>query len=503
MHGRRSVWAGKRRLLFVASVVFWVSSVGPSAAEASNEALLRLLQVLKDRGSITAEEYDDIRRVAEGSEPLAPALAAPVSGAFRVVPALALVPAPAQAPTAAAPSSPATTEARVAAIEKRVDDQAKSLSGKWYEKVGLRGYTQFRFSEVLSRQGLALDVPNDRSVNENESFMIRRGRFVFSGDPTEHLGLYAQFDFNGSTGAADYSLQMRDLYADISLNQTKTWRVRLGQSKVPYGWVNLQSSQNRAALERPDALNSAVEGERDLGASLMWASTEARRRFRDLTALGLKGSGDYGVAALGAYMGQGLNRADQDGDVHLTGRLSYPFKLASGQFVELGLQGYSGRFVSPVQAITVNGTAVTPAQRGDGILDQRFAATAIWYPQPFGVEAEWTVGRGPTLSRDNRTIDVDSLHGGYVQVNYRQRSALGTWFPFSRWNYYDGARKFARNAPRTKVNELDLGMEFAKWAEVELTAMYTRTFSRTRTGTFPYGRTTGGHRVGLQVQWNY
>jgi hypothetical protein len=38
----------------------------------------------------------------------------------------------------------------------------------------------------------------------------------------------------------------------------KEYRVRIGQSKVPYGFENLQSSQNRLSLDRNDALNSAV-----------------------------------------------------------------------------------------------------------------------------------------------------------------------------------------------------------------------------------------------------
>jgi hypothetical protein len=49
------------------------------------------------------------------------------------------------------------------------------------------------------------------------------------------------------------------------------------------------------------------------------------------------------------------------------------------------------------------------------------------------------------------------------------------------------------------VNELDFGLEFAKWAEVELTGMFTHTFTRTRTSTFPYGLTRDANRFGLQV----
>jgi hypothetical protein len=81
-------------------------------------------------------------------------------------------------------------------------------------------------------------------------------------------------------------LQARDVYADVSLDPAREFRVRLGLSKVPYGFSNLQSSQNRYALERPDALNSAVEGERDLGAYFIWAPYDIRNRYKDLVKAG-------------------------------------------------------------------------------------------------------------------------------------------------------------------------------------------------------------------------
>lgn len=469
-----------RRQVIAAAIIatgLWLGL--PSRSDAANEALVKLLEVLRDRGSITPAEYDMIRRVADAPEGPAPAIP------------------PATAPPA--PAAPAALDAKAT-----TDVVNKALAGKWYEKIGLRGYTQLRYSEVLEHDGPPIDVPADRSVNENETFIIRRGRLVFSGDPTAHLALYAQMDFNGSTGTGDYALQMRDLYADVALDRQKAWRIRIGQSKVPFGFVNMQSSQNRAPFERPDALNSAVEGERDLGASLMWASPEARRRFRDLTGLGLKGSGDYGVVAIGAYSGQGLNRPDQNGNPHVVARVSYPFKLKSGQYVEVGVQGYTGTFLSPVTSIAAGGTTFTPSEPARGQTDRRMAATFVWYPQPFGIETEWTIGQGPALSDDLRRIEVDDLHGGYVQVHYLHRSqAAGTWFPFTRWHYYDGGRKFGRNAPRERINEVDLGVEFAKWAEVEVTGQYTHTFERTRTSAYPYGLTRKGNRIGLQVQWNY
>ena len=474
-------------------------------AHASNEALLRLLRILRDRGSITAEEYDELRVSAEAPDPAAP----PVAGGQpdRTAPA-----SPIQTQESATKVLTTTDQAldtRIQALEAEVAEQdpeaavKKALANKWYERLGLRGYTQFRFTQVAQGEGAPLEVPADRSVNENESFLIRRGRFVVSGDVSNHLALYAQADFNASTGAADYSLQMRDLYADVNLDEKKAFRVRLGQSKVPFGWVNMQSSQNRGPTERPDALNSAVEGERDYGMYLMWASPVARQRYRDLVSQGLKGSGDYGSVAVGVYSGQGLNRSDQNGEPHVVARWAYPFKLASGQFFEVGAQGYYGKYVSTTQAITTGGATFTPSRPSDGLTDQRLALTAVWYPQPFGVEAEWNVGRGPELSDDLRTITSQSLQGGYVQVNYRKAKGTASLFPFVRWQYYDGGRKFARNSPHMDVNEIDFGVELARWTELELTMIYTRTFERTRTGLFPYDVSRDANRLGFQVQWNY
>ena len=378
---------------------------------------------------------------------------------------------------------------------------------KWYEKLSIRGYTQLRYHPIVSKgdEGPEISVPNDRTVDEdNQTFNIRRGRFILSGDVTDHLFLYAQVDFAGSVGSGlDFAVQTRDLYADIAIDDAKEHRFRVGQSKVPFGWVNLQSSQNRAPLERPDALNQAVEGERDIGVFYMWAPAEIRKRFRELVSSGLKGSGDYGVVAFGAYSGQGLNRSDVNGEPHFVARASYPFKLDNGQFVEVGVQGYTGRFVPTTGSIElVEDEPFTPALHNRGVLDQRAAATFVYYPQPFGVEVEYTIGRGPELDTTDLEIDDQFLHGGYVQLSYRIEDSTGVWFPFVRYHYFEGGRKFARNAPGQVVQELDIGLEWSPRPEVELTAMYTRTLDRTNTGSAPYEQATGD-RFGLQLQFNY
>jgi hypothetical protein len=375
----------------------------------------------------------------------------------------------------------------------------------WYQRFTVRGYVQLRYSDVSQGDGPVLEIPADRSVNPNETFMLRRGRVVLSGDITDRAALYAQVDLSASTGSGDYAAQLRDLYADIALDAAKEWRVRVGQSKVPFGWVNMQSSQNRAPLERPDALNSAAEGERDIGAFLMWAPTESRAIFRDLVSQGLKGSGDYGVFAAGLYSGQGLNRSDRNGDPHVLLRYSRPFKLASGQFFEVGVQAYSGDFVVTTQPITVNGVSLTPTAPVGGTTDRRIGVSAIWYPQPLGVEMEWNTGKGPVLSSDFQSIEEDNIDGGYVQLTYRRlrQDSARVLTPFVRWQKFEGGRKFGTNAPRMVVDEWELGVEFAPRPEIELVALYGHTNERTRTSTFPYAASEDADRIGLQFQWNY
>ncbi len=488
---------------FLALLTAITVALPPSMPVSASPAMEKLFYILKQKGSITSDEYDLLiatmkaEDAAEKKTP-APAAAASTGGLEKRL-------AQTEEQLSNLSSNLFQTKSQVEEISRISDNTSPStlsktdldalLSDKWYERIKLKGYMQFRGDALLRQSGGELNVPADALASDGQTFGVRRGRLTFSGDVTDHLYIYAQLDYFGSAAGVNV-LQARDYYADISLDPAREFRVRFGMSKVPFGWANLQSSQNRLALERPDAINSAVEGERDFGAFFMWAPYHIRNRFKDLVKMGLRGSGDYGVIAIGAYNGQGLNRADLNGQPHYIARVAYPFELSNGQFVELALNGYTGKFVP-----TTAGPGA-PTFGGGGVKDQRVGVSAIIYPQPFGLEAEWNWGQGPQLNTASNTIIAQSLQGGYVQACYRHVFAdQKELIPFVRWQTYNGGRKFATNAPRDQVDEIGLGVRYIPYPELELSLMYNRG-TRTNTAVAPFPDVKYDY-IGMQAQINF
>ncbi len=396
--------------------------------------------------------------------------------------------------------------------------KSDSKSKKWYDRLSIRGYAQFRYNATLFEEDDSAPAQHtgDRSVGNNQSFLIRRARLILSGDVSDHMYVYIQPDFAstppGSTDANQFA-QIRDWYGDLYIDEEKVYRFRIGQSKIPFGWENLQSSSNRLALDRSDSLNSAVRNERDLGLFFYWTPEEAQDLFKEVLDEGLKGSGNYGVFALGVHNGQGGSLSEQNDNLHVVSRLAYPFKRDDGQIVEVGIQGYTGKYTvlsSPIQALGI-GPSVRPLgtlETGNrpGIRDERLAGTLVWYPQPFGFQAEWNVGRGPGLNDAQTEVIERSLTGGYAMVMYRHETeCYGTLFPFAKFNYFRGGYKPERNSPFSEITEWEAGLEWQFNPQMELVTQYTIT-DRTNTTAMATGesyRQFEGHLLRMQFQINY
>ena len=371
-----------------------------------------------------------------------------------------------------------------------------SAGKKWYENISIRGYTQVRYNRLLeTNENLACEQC-DRSWGRNGGFFIRRMRIIFFGQIHKNVYLYLQPDFASSPASDRLNFaQIRDAYLDVGIDKDNEYRFRIGQSKIPYGFENMQSSQNRIPLDRNDALNSAIANERDIGVFFYWAPKNKRKLFASLVSEGLKGSGDYGIFAFGVYNGQNANNPEQNNKLHVISRITYPFEW-KGQILEGSLQAYTGQYVVTSFSKDVKRLA------SQNYLDQRLAATFVLYPKPFGIQSEYTIGRGPEFNKVTDSIEVRPLHGGYIQPSYLIKLKNQTLIPFIRYQYYDGGKKHELDARSYEVKELEIGAEWQPFRNFELVVNYT--ISRRRYEDFiRQNNLQSGRLLRIQAQVNF
>ncbi|MES2592495.1 MAG: porin [Bacteroidota bacterium] len=366
----------------------------------------------------------------------------------------------------------------------------------WYEQISIRGYAQVRYNRLLETNELLKCEQCDKSWG-NGGFFIRRMRIIFFGNVHERVYIYIQPDFasSPSTGSNHFG-QLRDAYFDLSLDKKKEFRFRIGQSKIPFGFENMQSSQNRLPLDRNDALNSAVSNERDLGVFFYWAPEKTRKLFSSLVNDGLKGSGDYGVLGIGAFNGQTANKTDANKDPHVVARLSYPLEI-KGQIIEAGIQGYTGQYV-----VESRSTGVKGPNKDFTFMDERMAASFVLYPKPFGIQAEYNVGRGPEFNSETDSIETQNLKGGYITASYFIKLKKQIIIPFVRVQYYDGAKKHELDARSYTVNEYEYGIEWQPIKNFEFVAMYTMSERRFEDYKLQDNKQKGS-LLRLQAQFNF
>ncbi|GAK33817.1 porin [Iodidimonas nitroreducens] len=397
-----------------------------------------------------------------------------------------------------------------------IDDPTAMADGSqatkpWYDRIKIRGYAQLRHNEIVSGDEKAepgqsrLRSVHDRSVGDEENFFLRRARLVLQGDLSDYISFYFQSDFasginNQSNGERrENFVQLRDAYVDVHLDKSHRFKLRLGQSKVPFGWENLQSSSNRLTLDRSDGINSAVPGEREVGVIAYYTPVHVQRIWDRLDADGQKLFGNYGALGVGVFNGQGANRSEQNDKTMQVAMATYPFELdgvadfLEGQVLEMGISLLRNR--------------VQPEIRTGGVSEEIFKDSragfhVILYPQPFGFQAEWNWGRGPEFDVATGQIVEKNNNGGYIQTMVRiDDFPMGELMPYGRWQRYRGGWRAATNAPRLETDELELGVEWQAVDALELTLAYAH-MKRREADERRLGRAEGDV-IRTQIQWNY
>ena len=375
-------------------------------------------------------------------------------------------------------------------------DKKENTPSKWYDKFSIGGYVQLRYNELFeSNPNLECEQCDHFWGNDGNGLSFRRVRFKFSGQITPRVFFYIQPDFAKSVGSANHVGILKDAYFDIGLDKDNQYKLRLGQSKVPYGFENMQSSSDRLPLDRNDAMNSGLKDERDLGVFFMWVSKDKKKLMEKLYKENMKHSGDFGVFAFGLYNGQTGNNSDKNKKFHFVTRFSYPMQFGN-QIIEPGIQAYSGKFVLP------NVSKNVKVNQNLEYLDQRIAASFILYPRPFGIQAEYNIGKGPEFNKNTNAIEVQGLHGGYATFSYYWKKDSHLLIPFARIQQYKGGKKHELDARSYNVKEVEMGIEWHPFKSFELTAAFVNS-DRTNGDFITNDNRQSGNLIRLQAQMKF
>ena len=375
----------------------------------------------------------------------------------------------------------------------------------WYKKLSIGGYMQFRLNAKSNADMKCAQC--DATYGGQQGFLIRRMRMKISGFIHPKMYFYFQTDFASDGKNLG---QLRDAYFDVYTNRENTLWFRFGQSKVLYGFDNMQSSQNRIPLDRSDPINSAIKNERDLMLSVYYAPKKRKQYYEELLRKGLKGSGNYGVISAGLYNGQTANSVipEDNHSMHGVVHFSMPFKTVKGQYWETSLHGYYGQYQTAevTEGVTAknqwNDNGGWISAKGAFFEDARVATSFMYYPQPFGFQLEYNVGTGPEYEWETNSIANKFLHGGYVMFIGNLKVGESKIYPFTRVQYYKGGKKFELDARKYDMAELEIGTEWSPFYPFEVQVTYAYAKRYYSDGANPVNNQTG-HLLRFQFQVNY
>ena len=370
-------------------------------ARATNDALLELLKILRDKGSITRQEYDALRdtALADTGKP-APAAVAEQSAQTPAGPA----------PRVAAAARPAPEVTTAGKLEFKTDAHKFRIGGRVQHDVTLVG--------------------NDGNGNVGSSEQqFRRARIYLSGTAWEHWDWKFQFDLED---ADDSGMSIEDAF--IRYRDWSPASVTVGQRRAPFSLSALTSSKYITFIERAVptdlfTLESIGIGGRTPGITLENAGKNhtlaggfylLRQRADALDSGEFTDSaGDTVEVELGT---DSISNRKIDDGWGFTGRATWlPLRQSGNRLVHagagFGYKRYPNKRVERFRARP----AVSAGERivdsdgaiiADNFWGMNLEAASIW--GPFAASAEYYYGDfGGT-----RTTGASDMEGFYLQGSY-------------------------------------------------------------------------------------
>lgn len=349
-------------------------------AMATNEAMLDLLKILKDKGSITEAEYELLQNAAkadgEKAEGNANEIKAKVDKATKEMPT----------------------------IDTKGKLQITSQDGNYKWRIGGRLQADTTFG---------LGDTNFTSEGGNPVTEFRRARIYLSGEMHKLWKFKFQYDFAGQSAASSVSGTsvrgdaastdgIRDAY--IAYKGFKPVTITLGHHKMPLSMEELTSSKYITFIERSQLVNGIVA---DTGGGRQYGIS-AKGHFNDMF-----------TAALGAYAGS-ANEDTSDSQAGLVGRVTFSPIHEKTKMVHLGLgfehsRDQGGGFNIDGEPEIHPGPDVLENEGGSHRESNTWVAEAAGIYGPFAIQAEYASNELSESNAGNPDIDADAwyIYGSY------------------------------------------------------------------------------------------
>jgi hypothetical protein len=134
--------------------------------------------------------------------------------------------------------------------------------------------------------------------------------------------------------------------------------------------------------------------------------------------------------------------------------------------------------------------------------DTRYAGTLVLYPKPFGIQAEYNIGKGPEYDTQIDSIITKNLSGGYLTLSYLIKRNKNTFIPFIRGTIYKGGKKHELDARSYDVKEIEGGIEMQLTKNFEITLAWMHS-EKTTSDKIKKNNFQIGNMLRIQAQLNF
>ncbi|WP_439503190.1 OprO/OprP family phosphate-selective porin [Methylophaga sp.] len=219
----------KTSAILIAGALFGTATL---PAQANNDAMMDLLQVLRDKGTISNDDYKLLTNAAAADKEMA------------------------EADKEELKKEVETATANMPVIETDGKLVVSDRDGNWsFQPIGRVMWDAISVDNDGLYDGTAI------SDNEGRGTELRRARLGFEGDIYDW-----SYKFEADFAGGDASI--KDAYVGYgnSLTDSTKWGVKLGQSHIAFGYNTKASSKYMSFIDRPFYADSSISPARESGA---------------------------------------------------------------------------------------------------------------------------------------------------------------------------------------------------------------------------------------------